>query len=83
MIDVIKDVEPEAGYGGILKVSEAESAMRTSAHSPHEDRVYVLRGRMQLRRLDQGPPYSQGRARAGPDKRHLDLREGEVRLGLR
>ncbi|MBA4017947.1 MAG: formate dehydrogenase subunit alpha [Pirellula sp.] len=30
MIDVIKGIEPEMGYGGILKVSEAESAMRTS-----------------------------------------------------
>jgi formate dehydrogenase major subunit len=30
MIDIIKDVEPEAGYGTILKVSEAESAMRRS-----------------------------------------------------
>ena len=30
MIDVIKAIEPEAGYGTILKVSEAESAMRKS-----------------------------------------------------
>ncbi len=30
MIDIVKDVEPEAGYGTILKVSEAESAMRRS-----------------------------------------------------
>ena len=30
MIDIVKEVEPEAGYGAILKVSEAESAMRTS-----------------------------------------------------
>jgi len=30
MIDVVKEVEPEAGYGTILKVSEAESAMRES-----------------------------------------------------
>ncbi|MDB5323463.1 MAG: putative formate dehydrogenase [Phycisphaerales bacterium] len=30
MIDIVKDVEPEMGYGGILKVSEAESAMRES-----------------------------------------------------
>lgn len=30
MIDVVKAVEPEAGYGSILKVSEAESAMRKS-----------------------------------------------------
>jgi formate dehydrogenase major subunit len=30
MIDVVKAVEPEAGYGAILKVSEAESAMRGS-----------------------------------------------------
>ncbi len=30
MIDVVKQVEPEMGYGSILKVSEAESAMRES-----------------------------------------------------
>jgi formate dehydrogenase major subunit len=30
MIDVIKGVEPDMGYGSILKVSEAESAMRES-----------------------------------------------------
>src|SRR5215210_3354204 len=28
MIDIVKAVEPEAGFGAILKVSEAESAMR-------------------------------------------------------
>jgi formate dehydrogenase major subunit len=30
MIDIVKAVEPEAGYGAILKVSEAEAAMRES-----------------------------------------------------
>jgi formate dehydrogenase major subunit len=30
MINVVKEVEPEMGYGSILKVSEAESAMRES-----------------------------------------------------
>src|SRR5438270_2320879 len=30
MIDIVKEIEPETGYGGILKVSEAESAMRES-----------------------------------------------------
>jgi formate dehydrogenase major subunit len=30
MIDVIKDIEPDTGYGMILNVSEAESAMRES-----------------------------------------------------
>jgi len=29
MIDVVKGVEPETGYGAILQLSEAESAMRT------------------------------------------------------
>jgi len=28
MIDVVKGVEPETGYGAILKLSEAESHMR-------------------------------------------------------
>src|SRR4051812_10572436 len=30
MIEIVKDVEPEMGYSGILKVSEAEAAMRES-----------------------------------------------------
>ena len=30
MIDIVKDIEPEMGYGGILKVSEMESEMRKS-----------------------------------------------------
>jgi formate dehydrogenase major subunit len=30
MIDVVKEIEPETGYGGIMKVSEAEAAMRES-----------------------------------------------------
>ena len=30
MIDLVKGVEPDTGYGSILKVSEAESAMRES-----------------------------------------------------
>src|ERR1700721_1009750 len=30
MINIVKEIEPEMGYGGILKLSEAESAMRES-----------------------------------------------------
>src|SRR5437764_4898531 len=30
MIDIVKGVEPDTGYGSILKVSEAEAAMRES-----------------------------------------------------
>jgi formate dehydrogenase major subunit len=30
MIDMVKDVEPEVGYGGIMKVSEMEAGMRAS-----------------------------------------------------
>jgi formate dehydrogenase major subunit len=30
MIDVVKDIEPETGFGAILRLSEAESAMRDS-----------------------------------------------------
>jgi formate dehydrogenase major subunit len=30
MIEIVKDIEPETGYGVILKVSEAEAAMRES-----------------------------------------------------
>src|SRR3984957_9592707 len=30
MIDVVKDIEPETGYGSIMRLSEAEAAMRES-----------------------------------------------------
>ena len=30
MIDIVKGIEPDIGYGAILQVSEAESAMRES-----------------------------------------------------
>jgi formate dehydrogenase major subunit len=30
MIEIVKEIEPEAGFGAILKVSEAEAAMRES-----------------------------------------------------
>jgi formate dehydrogenase major subunit len=30
MIDIVKDIEPETGYGAILRLSEIESAMRES-----------------------------------------------------
>ncbi|MGB6846198.1 MAG: formate dehydrogenase subunit alpha [Candidatus Acidiferrales bacterium] len=30
MIDVVKDIEPETGYGAIMQLSDAESAMRDS-----------------------------------------------------
>jgi formate dehydrogenase major subunit len=30
MIDIVKEIEPELGYGGIMKVSDVESAMRES-----------------------------------------------------
>ena len=66
MIDIVKAIEPETGYGAILKVSEAESAMREVAHSPHQDRLHLLRRRLQLRRVDQGPAHPQGRAGARP-----------------
>ena len=52
MIEVVKGVEPETGYGSILQVSEAESAMRGASHPQNENRLYILWRGMQLRRLD-------------------------------
>ena len=62
MIDVVKGVEPETGYGAILSVSETEAAMRECANPANKDRVHVLRRRLQLRYLDEGPPHPQSRA---------------------
>ena len=53
------------------------------AHSPDENGLHILRRRMQLRRLDEGPAYAENRAARGPDQRHLHLHQREVRLGLR
>ncbi len=83
MIDVVKGVEPETGYGPILKVSEVEVGDARVAHPANQDRLHLLRRGLQLRCLDQGPSHPEGRAGRGPDQRHLHLHQGQVRLGLR
>ena len=60
MIDVVKGIEPELGYGAILQLSEVEAAMRESRIEEDENGVHVLRGGMQLRHLDAGPAHSEG-----------------------
>ena len=82
MIDVVKGIEPEIGYGSILQLSEVEAAMRESPHQAHQDRLHVLRRGLQLRYLDQRPAHSQSGAGAGTGQRHLHLYQGQVRLGL-
>ena len=64
MIDVVKGIEPETGYGSILQLSEVEAAMRESRIKQDEDRLHLLRRGLQLRHLDQGPPHPESRARA-------------------
>ena len=66
MIDVVKGIEPEVGYGAIMQLSEAEAQMREARIKQNEDSVHLLRCRLQLRHLDQGPPHPQGRAGDGP-----------------
>jgi len=41
---LVKGVEPETGYGAILKLSEAESHMPGVAHPPYETVARLRRG---------------------------------------
>ena len=83
MIDVIKGIEPETGYGMILNVSEAESAMRESRTRKNENGLHLLRCRMQLRCVDQGPPHPESGARRRAGQWHFHLRQRKVWLGFR
>ena len=83
MIDMVKGVEPEIGYGAILQLSEVESAHARIAHQAHQDRLHLLRRGLQLRYLDQGPAHPEGRAAARARQRRLHLHQGQVRLGFR
>ena len=62
MIDIVKAVEPEIGYGPILQLSETEAAMREARVKKHQDGLHLLRRRLQLRYLDEGSPHSQSGA---------------------
>ena len=62
MIDVVKGIEPPIGYGPILALSEMEAEMRNQANQAHQDRLHLLRGRLQLRGVDKGSPHPQDRA---------------------
>ena len=64
MIDVVKGIEPETGYGAIMKLSEVGSGDARVADQADEDGVHVLRRGMQLRCVDQGPAHPEGRAGA-------------------
>ena len=64
MIDVVKGIEPETGFGAILQALRSRSGDARAPHPPDQDRLHLLRRRLQLRRLDQGPPHPEGRARA-------------------
>jgi len=55
MIDVVKDIEPETGYGAILELSEMNQPCASRA-SPHQNRVHYCE-LVALRCVDQGSPY--------------------------
>ena len=82
MINVVKGVEPETGYGPIMRVSEAEQGMRE--HRVRRTKtVCTYCGVAAASTCGPRPAHPQDRARTRPGQRHLDLREGQVRLGLR
>jgi hypothetical protein len=54
MIEVVKGVEPETGYGAILRPFRGRVANAGVTHPPDEDRLHLLRSWVQLRRLDEG-----------------------------
>ncbi len=77
MIDLVKDVEPEIGYGPILNVSEMESAMRLADRIKKTKTVCTYCGvGCSFEDMDEGPAHPEGRTDAWTRERHLHLREG-------
>jgi predicted molibdopterin-dependent oxidoreductase YjgC len=82
MIDVVKGskrnrLQPRsAGF---------RSGIRHADHPrpAHQNRLHLLRRRMQLRCLDQGPPHPESGAGRGPRQRRFHLHQRQVRLGFR
>jgi len=60
MIDVVKDIEPETGYGAILRLSEIESAMRESRIRRHQNRVHLFAELVAASMCGPGSPYPEG-----------------------
>jgi len=81
MIEVVKGVEPETGYGSILQVSEAESAMRDHRIRKTKTVCTYCGVGVQFRCLDERPSHSQSGAGKGPSQWDFHLREGKVWLG--
>ena len=58
--------------------------MREASIKQDQDGLHLLRRRLLVRHVDARAPHPQDRAdQRGPGQRHLDVRQGQVRLGLR
>ena len=62
MIDIVKGVETGDGLRRDPEGLRSRSGDARDAHPPHQDGLHLLRRRLQLRYLDQGPPHSQSGA---------------------
>ncbi len=83
MIDIIKGIEPDMGYGSILKVSEAEIGHARFAHEEDQDGLHLLRRRLQLRGVDARAAHPEDPPNDGPTNGISHLHQGQIRLGLR
>ena len=83
MIDFVKGIEPEVGYGAILQLSEAEAAMRLKRTKRTKTVCTYCGVGCSFDIWTQGSSHLESRAWPWPGKRHLHLRKGKIRLGLR
>ena len=83
MIDVVKSLEPETGYGPVLGLSDAEAAMRDSRVRRTKTVCTYCGVGCSFDDVDQGSPHFEGRAVAWPGKRDFHLRQRQICMGLR
>ena len=83
MIDVVKGIEPETGYGAILQVSEAEAAMRESRIRRTKTVCTYCGVGCSFDIWTKDRHILKVEPARRPGQRHLHLRQRKVRLGFR
>ena len=83
MIDLVKVLENTIGAPPITGISRMDTKCAPAGDQADQDGVHLLRRRLLLRDVDPRPPSAEGSTGSEcPCQRHLDLREGQVRLGF-
>ena len=83
MIDVVKGIEPELGYGPILQLSEVEAAMRESRTKKTKTVCTYCGVGCSFDIWTRDRHILKVEPADGPANGDFDLRQGQIRLGLR